>query len=123
KTKLDRSADLALSTPKSRLGRDAALRRLIFGEPSTIVLGLFIILALVIFVLAPIGEVVTYPPLVDYIALPENGRWVRAALNTCRMVVLSTTSATLLGFLYAFVISRPNLPLRGTLRLIATLPL
>ena len=41
-------------------------------------LGLFIILALVIFVLAPIGEVVTYPPLVDYIALPENGRWVRA---------------------------------------------
>jgi iron(III) transport system permease protein len=39
------------------------------------------------------------------------------------MVVLSTASATLVGFIYAFVISRPELPARRALRLIATLPL
>ena len=71
----------------------------------------------------PIVEVITFPPFGDYLDLPQNGRWVRAALNTCRMMVLSTASATALGFLYAFVISRPDLPLRGPLRLIATLPL
>ena len=101
----------------------ANLRRLVWSEPATLVLGLAIFALLVIFVLLPIVEVITFPPFGDYLDLPQNGRWVRAALNTCRMVVLSTTSATVLGFLYAFVISRPDLPLRGPLRLIATLPL
>jgi iron(III) transport system permease protein len=93
------------------------------AEPVTFLLGLFIVLLLIVFVLLPIWQVVTYPPMADYLTLPENGRWVRAALNTCRMVVLSTATATLLGFVYAFVISRPNLGARGALRLIATLPL
>src|SRR6266498_4527000 len=102
--------------------RDAVLRRLGFREPVTLLLGLLIIVSLVVFVLLPIVEVVTYPPLLDYLALPDNGRWIRAGLNTFRMVVLSTASATLVGFIYAFVISRPELPARRALRLIATLP-
>ena len=106
-----------------RASRDAAPRRLVFAEPGIFLLGLLIVLLLIVFVLLPIWQVVTYPPLVDYLTLPENSRWVRAALNTSRMVLLSTTTATLLGFVYAFVISRPNLPARGALRLIATLPL
>jgi iron(III) transport system permease protein len=118
---LDRSADRAVSV--TRASRDAATRRLVFAEPGTFLLGLFIVLLLIVFVLLPIWQVVTYPPLADYLTLFENSRWVRAALNTSRMVLLSTTTATLLGFIYAFVISRPNLPARGALRLIATLPL
>ena len=39
------------------------------------------------------------------------------------MVVLSTASATLVGFVYAFALSRPDVPARGAFRLIATLPL
>ena len=39
------------------------------------------------------------------------------------MVVLSTTTATLVGFVYAVAISRPELRGRRALRLIATLPL
>ena len=39
------------------------------------------------------------------------------------MVVLSTTTATLVGFVYAVAISRPELSGRRALRLIATLPL
>ena len=98
---------------KRHIGRDAVFRRLGFREPATLLLGLLIILSLVVFVLLPILEVVTYPQLVDYFALPENERWIRAGLNTFRMVVLSTASATLVGFIYAFVISRPELPARS----------
>ena len=72
------------------------------------------------FVLLPILQVVTFPPLTDYLDFTANGRWLRAAANTCRMVVLSTASATLVGFIYAFALSRPDRRLRGALRLIAT---
>jgi iron(III) transport system permease protein len=101
----------------------ARLRRFVAREPVTLLLGLGVIVLLVMFVLLPIVQVVSFPPLTDYLSLPKNERWVRAASNTCRMVVLSTASATTLGFLYAFVISRPDLPAHGALRLIAILPL
>jgi iron(III) transport system permease protein len=104
-------------------GAGATLRRLFFHEPLTLILGLAVIGLLGVFVLLPIAQVVTFPPLDDYFGLPQNGRWVRATLNTCRMVILSTASATVLGFVYAFVISRQDLPARGALRLIAILPL
>jgi iron(III) transport system permease protein len=99
------------------------LRRLISRDPVTLLLGVSVIVLLTVFVLLPIALVVTFPPLTDYFGLPWNGRWVRATLNTGRMVVLSTATATALGFLYAFVVSRPDFPARGTLRLIAILPL
>jgi iron(III) transport system permease protein len=99
------------------------LWRLAFGEPLTLLLGIAIIALLIVFVLLPIAEVVIYPPLSDYLSLLQNERWIRASLNTCRMVVLSTATATLVGFLYAFVISRPEFPARRGLRLIAILPL
>jgi iron(III) transport system permease protein len=99
------------------------LRRLISRDPLTLLLGISVIVLLAVFVLLPIVLVVTFPPLTDYFDLPWNGRWVRATLNTGRMVVLSTATATALGFLYAFVVSRPDLPARATLRLIAILPL
>jgi iron(III) transport system permease protein len=66
---------------------------------------------------------VTFPPPSDYLHLGENGRWRRATVNTLRMVVLSTASATLVGFVYALALSRPDVRGRGLLRLVATLPL
>ena len=100
-----------------------APRRRAVGEPLTLLIGLGLILLLAVFVLLPILQVVTFPPWTDYLDLAENGRWLRAAANTCRMVVLSTTSATLVGFIYAFALSRLDRRLRGALRLIALLPL
>jgi iron(III) transport system permease protein len=86
-------------------------------------IGLGVGLWLTCFVLLPIIQVVGYPPLADYFHVAENGRWLRATSNSFRMVLLSTASATAVGFLYAFALSRPDLPGRGVLRLIATLPL
>jgi len=111
----------ALAPPDTPEG--ATLSRMVPREPLTLLAGIGVIALLIVFVLLPILAVVTYPPLTDYLTLPENGRWVRAGMNTCRMVVLSTTTATFVGFVYAVAISRPELRGRRTLRLIATLPL
>jgi iron(III) transport system permease protein len=93
------------------------------AEPVTWLVGVSLIGLLALFVVLPIVQVLTFPPPADYLRLADNGRWVRATTNTLRMVVLSTISATVLGFVYAFVLSRSNVPGRGVLRLIAVLPL
>jgi len=85
--------------------------------------GISVIALLGLFVVLPIVQVLIFPPLADYVHLTDNGRWVRATTNTLRMVVLSTVSATVLGFIYAFTLCRPGVPARGVLRLIAVLPL
>jgi iron(III) transport system permease protein len=93
------------------------------AEPLTGLVAVSVIALLVLFVVLPIVQVLTFPPLTDYLHLAENGRWVRATANTLRMVVLSTITATVLGFVYAFTLCRPEVPARGALRLIAVLPL
>jgi iron(III) transport system permease protein len=93
------------------------------AEPFTGLVGVCVIALLTLFVVLPIVQVLTFPPFADYLHLPENGRWLRATTNTLRMVVLSTISATVLGFIYAFALSRADVPARGALRLIAVLPL
>jgi iron(III) transport system permease protein len=93
------------------------------SELLTRAVGLGVIAGLAAFVVLPIVQVVTFAPAADYLQLAGNGRWWRATANTCRMVVLSTASATLVGFLYGFVLSRPDVRGRGLLRVIATLPL
>jgi iron(III) transport system permease protein len=67
--------------------------------------------------------VVFFPDLSSYGALGTNSRWKQAILNSFRMVVLSTLSATLVGYLFAYAISRRDLPGHGLLRWIAILPI
>jgi iron(III) transport system permease protein len=89
----------------------------------TLLAGLAVIALLIVFVLLPILQVVTFPPWTDYLHVAEDRRWVRATTNTARMVLLSTTSATIVGFLYAFALSRLGDRARLAFRLIAVLPL
>ncbi len=100
-----------------------AFRRVVSGEPIALLVGLGLIALLIGFVLLPVVQVVTFPSWDDYLHLPQNGRWLRAAGNTFRMVVLSTISATLVGFLYAYALARLDLRAGGVFRLIAILPL
>ncbi len=100
-----------------------AFRRVVSGEPIALLVGLGLIALLVGFVVLPIVQVVTYPSWEDYLQLTQNARWLRAAGNTFRMVVLSTISATLVGFVYAYALARLDLRAGGVLRLIAILPL
>lgn len=78
---------------------------------------------LVAFVLYPAFRVLTYPRLSDYLALPQNVRWLAATRNSLVMMVLSTVSATLVGFVYAFATSREDLPGRKVFQALSVLPL
>jgi len=78
---------------------------------------------LVLFVLYPAVRVLIYPRLADYLAIPDNPRWLQAARNSLLMMVLSTLTATAVGFLYAFAISRRDMPLRRLFQTLSVLPL
>lgn len=75
------------------------------------------------FVLYPTFRVLTYPRLTDYLAAPHNARWVAATRNSLLMMVLSTVSATVVGFVYAYATSREDLPGRKAFQAISFLPL
>lgn len=110
-------------TTLSPLGIPGWRARAWLREPATLLVGLLLAGLLGIFVLLPIVQVITFPPLGDYLHIFENGRWMRATSNTVRMVLLSTCTSTLIGFLYAMALARPDFPGREFFRLVAILPL
>src|SRR2546428_6336831 len=75
------------------------------------------------FVLYPTLRVISYPALADYLAVPYNARWIAATRNSLMMMLLSTASATLVGFLYAYATSREDLPGRRAFQMLSLLPL
>jgi len=93
------------------------------GDPGLLAAFLVVAAALVGFVLYPTLRVLAYPAVSDYLAAPHNSRWIAAMRNSLMMMVLSTASATLVGFVYAYATTRPNLPGRNAFRQVALLPL
>ena len=75
------------------------------------------------FVLYPILKVVSYPHPLDYLKLFSNPRWLQAARNSLFMTLISTCSCTAVAFLFAYVISRLDVPLKGLLRFVTLLPI
>jgi iron(III) transport system permease protein len=84
---------------------------------------LSMLLLLVIFVVYPTGSVLRYPGLADYIDVLSRPRWLVAARNTLVITVLSTLSATFVGFTFAFVVTRCDIPGRKFFRAMGMLPL
>ncbi len=76
-----------------------------------------------LFVLYPTFRVLVYPSLQDYLAIPQSLRWIQAARNSLVMMVISTLTATLVGLIFAFAVTRPNVPGRRFFLSIAMLPL
>src|SRR5574341_1245151 len=98
------------------------MRRLL-REPLLLATLAIIFLALGVFVIYPVLRVLLYPGLRDFLSLPGNERYLTATLHTLVIVVLSTTSATLVGFLFAYTFTRTTVPAKGLFRAIAVLPL
>jgi iron(III) transport system permease protein len=95
----------------------------LFKEPILLLTMLLIIACLLLFVLYPIVRVFSYPSLKDFIEVPQNLRYLRAIKNSLLMVVLSTSTATLFGFLFAFTVTRTNVPLKRFFKTVSILPL
>ncbi len=102
--------------------RAATLRRQL-RDPGLFLVFLATAAILLGFVLYPTFRVITYPRLADYLAIPQNSRWLAAMRNSLMMMVLSTASATVVGFLYAYATSREDLPGRRGFQFLSVLPL
>lgn len=78
---------------------------------------------LLLFVLLPAAATLAFPGAGGYVAILGSPRYLKAAVNSLFITVLSTTTATLVGFLFAFTATRTDVPLHRVFRMIAILPL
>ncbi|MDR7484416.1 MAG: iron ABC transporter permease [Armatimonadota bacterium] len=93
------------------------------GDPGVVVAFAGAAAVLALFVLYPTVRVLVYPGLQDYLEIPRSLRWMQAARNSLVMMVISTLTATLAGLIFAFAITRPDVPGRRLFRHVAMLPL
>ena len=105
-----------------RLPLEEIVRRL-FHEPLLALTILVIVGSLALFVLYPILRVFAFPSIKEYAAVLRTSRYLHAGLNSLLMVLLSTSSATLFGFLFAFGLTKTTMPLKRLLKGILILPL
>ena len=75
------------------------------------------------FVLYPQIQVVLVPGLKGYFSFFAEGMWVKPLVNSLEAMVLSTTTAVILGFLYAYAMVYSDMPGKSFFRLIGMLPL
>jgi iron(III) transport system permease protein len=80
-------------------------------------------LFLAVFVAYPLARVLLAPGGEQWAALLAGPRWRGVLQNTGTMLVLSTTSGTTLGFVFAYATLRARVPGAAAFRLVALLPL
>ncbi|SFL23534.1 iron(III) transport system permease protein [Paenibacillus sp. 1_12] len=93
------------------------------NEPGLAIVIAAIVLITTYFVLWPILKVVSVPNLGDYEKLFTITRWTEAALNSLFMTVISTISCTVVAFIFAYTISRLDIPFKGLFKFITILPI
>lgn len=92
-------------------------------EPALAFVIAAVLVATGFFVLWPIAKVVGFPHPADYLQLFTNGRWFQAALNSLFMTVVSTLSCTAVAFVFAYAITRLDIPMKGLFRFVTLLPI
>lgn len=107
---------MAFSFSPSASGRPSIEKGVLFAALAALV-------ALAVFVLYPTFKVLAYPSLSEYLQMFQRARWLRAAQNSAVITILSTVSATVIGFIFAFVSTRRDMPLRNVFNIMGTLPL
>jgi iron(III) transport system permease protein len=93
-------------------------------EPGLAAAILLMVALMLAFIVVPQVNVVVVPGLDGYAAFFREGpNWLRALENSLRIMALSTTTAVLLGFVYAYAMVYSNMRWKPFFRLIAILPM
>src|SRR2546426_2516913 len=92
-------------------------------EPA-LLLALLAVIALVLaFIVYPQVQVVVAPGPGGYVSFLEGGTWTGPLVHSLEVMALSTTTAVLLGFIYAYAMVYSNMRWKPFFRLIGILPL
>lgn len=97
--------------------------RSFFRDPVLLVALVAVTGFLFVFILLPIFRILTTPAFDHWVQYFERPVFARTTMNSFRMVLLSTTSAMAVGFLYAYALTRADIPAKSFFRTVALLPL
>ncbi len=92
-------------------------------EPSLLLALLAVIGLVLVFIVYPQIRVATEPGGSGYIDFITGQTWVRPLQNSLTVTALSTTTAVLLGFIYAYAMVYTHMPWKPFFRLVGILPL
>ncbi len=68
-------------------------------------------------------KVISFAQVEQYLQLFTYPRWIQAAVNSLFMTVISALSCTVVAFIFAYTISRLDIPLKGLFKFITILPI
>src|SRR5512141_1335504 len=75
------------------------------------------------FIIYPQVQVVLVPGPQCYFDFLAGGMWIRPLQNSLQVMVLSTTTAVILGFIYAYSMVYSRMPWKPFFRIVGILPL
>jgi iron(III) transport system permease protein len=93
------------------------------NEPLLFAVILFIIAFVTYFVIWPVWRLISAAELKNYSILFKSPRWIRALGNSLYMMIVSTISCTAVAFVFAYTLTRLDVPLKKFFRFITLLPI
>jgi iron(III) transport system permease protein len=93
-------------------------------EPSLGLVTLAMLALMAVFIVLPQVQVVLVPGIQGYLDFFREGpNWLNATRNSITVMLLSTTTAVLLGFVYAYAMVYSHMPWKPFFRILAVLPM
>src|SRR5256885_6037898 len=92
-------------------------------EPALLLALLAVTALVLVFIVYPQLQVVLTPGPGGYVQYLQEGTWVVPLRNSIQLTLLSTTTAVVLGFIYAYAMVYSNMQWKPFFRLIGILPL
>ena len=93
------------------------------NEPLLMIAIIFIILFTCYFVIWPVLRLITVARPAEFLILFTNSRWMRSLINSLFMMVISTISCTGVAFIFAYTITRLDVPFKKLFRFVTLLPI
>ena len=90
--------------------------RSISREPAVVIVLAILVGLMLMFIIYPQVQVVIVPGLAGYISFLGGQTWIKPLLNSLQITLASTTTAVLLGFIYAYSMVYSEMPWKGFLR-------
>ncbi len=97
--------------------------RSISREPAVIVVLVILVGLMMMFIIYPQIQVVIVPGLGGYFDFLTGQTWIKPMLNSILIMFASTTTAVLLGFIYAYSLVYSEMPWKPFFRMVGLLPL
>lgn len=108
---------------KSSLREKAKEFKRLKNEPLLLAVILLVSAFTAFFVIWPVWKLITVARPSDYAILVETPRWMRALGNSLVMMALSALSCTVVAFIFAYTITRLDVPMKKFFRFITLLPI